>query len=375
MNQELGFETMPFEIAPEFPAELFEEESEWGRRGGVAGGGGRYSRPGSRPGPRPGGAKRPPTPRPRPILRGPRGLRAVIREPYGIVSEPYPGEPEPSSSERVRWVQDCLNQASGLQLPVTGIMGPETRSAVRSFQRERGLRASGMVGPDTEEALRVACSGQSAEIGLGGEFQEEPEIGPLTATLRWQLNQAPSSPRNGTYLFTRAEARNVAGGGVYIAVDTNSNFPLLKVGESMSFRKNPGLDRRYVAMEKKRPGLQFYLATIFPGRVGGHGVGGVPNMIEKAIARLLLRAKKTLLEDDKPFVPTSVEGRVHVRNILPPNLLPLLQTAYRASGTDKPAKRLPITIPQNMPGTRPSGARQTLVLDPAIYPKWELPPW
>ena len=157
MNQELGFETMPFEIAPEFPAELFEEESEWGRRGGGAGGGGRYSRPGSRPGPRPGGAKRPPIPRPRPILRGPRGLRAVIREPYGIVSEPYPGEPEPASSERVRWIQDCVNQASGLQLPVTGVMGPETRSAVRSFQRERGLRASGIVGPDTERALQALC--------------------------------------------------------------------------------------------------------------------------------------------------------------------------------------------------------------------------
>lgn len=184
MNQELGFETMPFEIAPEFPGELFEEESEWGRRGSFAGGGSRYSRPGSRPSPRPGGAKRPPIPRPRPILRGPRGPRAVIREPYGIVSEPYSGEPEPSSSERVRWIQDCLNQASGLRLPVTGVMGPETRSAVRSFQKQQGLRASGIVGPDTEEALRGACgSGHSPPVPeeeglwgvLGGEQEDRGE--------------------------------------------------------------------------------------------------------------------------------------------------------------------------------------------------------
>ena len=30
MNQELGFETIPFEIAPEFESEVFEEESERG---------------------------------------------------------------------------------------------------------------------------------------------------------------------------------------------------------------------------------------------------------------------------------------------------------------------------------------------------------
>ena len=33
MNQELGFETIPFEIAPEFQGEVFEEESERGGSG------------------------------------------------------------------------------------------------------------------------------------------------------------------------------------------------------------------------------------------------------------------------------------------------------------------------------------------------------
>ena len=32
MNQELGFETIPFEIAPGFQGEVFEEESERGGR-------------------------------------------------------------------------------------------------------------------------------------------------------------------------------------------------------------------------------------------------------------------------------------------------------------------------------------------------------
>ena len=53
----------------------------------------------------------------------------------------------------MRWVQDTLNRVLGLRLPVTGVMGPETRSAVRSFQKQKGLPVSGIVGPDTEKAL------------------------------------------------------------------------------------------------------------------------------------------------------------------------------------------------------------------------------
>ena len=193
MNQEFSFETIPlipFEIEPEFQNELFEEESERGRRG-VYGGGRRYGGSRARLGLRPKGVKRPPTARPRPIrppvsrpkpiLRGRRRPWGIMREPYGIVSEPYPIEPVPFGSERVRWLQDCLNQALGTQLPVTGTIGPETRSAVRSFQRQQGLRTTGIAGPDTEEALSAACesrggqpSAEEMEFGAGyeGEWLE-----------------------------------------------------------------------------------------------------------------------------------------------------------------------------------------------------------
>ena len=159
MNQEIGFEMMPFEMAPEFQGEAFEEEeNERGRHRSFAGGGSRRSSPPRSPtGLQPRGTRRPPFPRPRPIPRGPR--RSWVALP-----DTYPGEPEPSGSERVRWIQDCLNQALGLQLAVTGIMGAETRSAVRSFQRQRGLRASGIVGPDTEQALGSACRPGPAQV-------------------------------------------------------------------------------------------------------------------------------------------------------------------------------------------------------------------
>lgn len=168
MDHEFSFENLPFGITSESAAESAAEEAEWGRR----------AFPGRRPGPGirsrpPAGGRRsrhPPPGRPRPSGFGP-------RRPWGIVLEPFPVESpspdEPTGSERVRWIQDCLNQAMGLQIPVTGVMGPETRSAIRSFQRRQGLRPSGIVGPDTDEVLHETCRGvrsaEESEAAWAGE--------------------------------------------------------------------------------------------------------------------------------------------------------------------------------------------------------------
>src|SRR5512139_3578020 len=109
MNQEFSFETIPFEIEPEFLSELFEEENERGRRGAY-GGGRRHAGSRARPGLSSKGSKRPPPRRFRPTTRVRGRPWGGIRQPYGIVSEPYPIEPIPVGSERVRWLQDCLNQ-------------------------------------------------------------------------------------------------------------------------------------------------------------------------------------------------------------------------------------------------------------------------
>ena len=58
----------------------------------------------------------------------------------------------PIASEYVRWVQTMLNQALNLQLPADGVMSVETRSAIRSFQEKNNLPITGIVGPDTERA-------------------------------------------------------------------------------------------------------------------------------------------------------------------------------------------------------------------------------
>src|SRR6218665_304742 len=63
-------------------------------------------------------------------------------------------------SQYVRWVQTSLNKILGLNLKPDGSNGPQTRSAVRSFQLKKGLQADGIVGNATEAAMINAGAGQ-----------------------------------------------------------------------------------------------------------------------------------------------------------------------------------------------------------------------
>lgn len=69
------------------------------------------------------------------------------------------GETSGTSAERTRWLQQSLNKILDLRLAVDGIMGAQTRSAIRSFQKQRGLVADGVVSPKTEAALLAALKG------------------------------------------------------------------------------------------------------------------------------------------------------------------------------------------------------------------------
>jgi hypothetical protein len=90
-----------------------------------------------------------------------RPTRLRRRRRLAIFPEPSIIEQGPQDADYIRWVQSSLNRILGLRLPVDGIMEPETRSAIRSFQKRQGLPVTGIVGPDTERALIAARSGQS----------------------------------------------------------------------------------------------------------------------------------------------------------------------------------------------------------------------
>lgn len=261
--------------------------------------------------------------RPTPNLRRPSAWRRRRRARWpgwGFAVEPFGIETQ--SSEQVRWAQNALNQIMGLDLPVNGFLDVATRSALRSFQRAQGLPASGIVGPDTVEALRAAIGGQPAGVDGGEEMGEEVEIGPLTARLTWvrpaRAKQGPQDP----YPFTREGAAKKSGGGVYIVVNSDTG-DILKVGKAMSFASRFGKDKTYRNRLSLKSGspvepdkLRFYLGQI-------KGVDPFTH-VERALARLLIN-KGQSLPASRPVPPQPVQGAVDLTNILPSQLKPKFQ--------------------------------------------------
>jgi len=125
-------------------------------------------------------------------------LPSTDREPGGAGYAPTGSSPSappevtlpPEGGDYTRWVQDSLNRLLGLWLPVNGVMGPASRSAVRGFQRRMGLRVTGIVGPDTEQALLAALESLDAEATEPAWEGEVDRSNP--AYIRWvqrSLNQ------------------------------------------------------------------------------------------------------------------------------------------------------------------------------------------
>ena len=88
------------------------------------------------------------------------------------LADEWAGEVSRRSSTYVRWVQSSLNQILGLRLAVDGLLGAQTRSAVRDFQGRQGLAVTGDVDAQTEQrlvtALRASCASLRPCLTLDG---------------------------------------------------------------------------------------------------------------------------------------------------------------------------------------------------------------
>lgn len=78
---------------------------------------------------------------------------------FDLENEILESEINRSSRGYIRWVQQALNTILGLRLAVDGILGSQTRSAIRDFQKRHGLAVDGIVGKQTEAALIAAGAG------------------------------------------------------------------------------------------------------------------------------------------------------------------------------------------------------------------------
>ena len=60
-------------------------------------------------------------------------------------------------------VQVALSRAGYYHGPIDGKVGSQTREALRNFQKDRNLKADGMVGPNTWSALKPYYYGEGSQ--------------------------------------------------------------------------------------------------------------------------------------------------------------------------------------------------------------------
>jgi Transglycosylase-like domain/Putative peptidoglycan binding domain len=92
-----------------------------------------------------------------------------------------------------------------LGVPADGVYGPQTRRAVRRFQRTNGLVVDGIVGPQTLAALGLSAQSSSASTVLEQIAQCESGGDPTAVS--------PDGRYHGKYQFSRATWRSVGGVG------------------------------------------------------------------------------------------------------------------------------------------------------------------
>jgi len=117
-------------------------------------------------------------------------------------------EVDRTSSEYGKWVQQSLNKILSLRLTVDGIVGPQTRSAIRSFQQQRGLTADGIVGSQTEAALIAAGAGSPPQSS------GTPTTAPDIVTVRGiQVARQIASQVDALLAAAEADGVRLSGGG------------------------------------------------------------------------------------------------------------------------------------------------------------------
>jgi hypothetical protein len=110
----------------------------------------------------------------------------------------------------------ALQQALGI--PADGIYGPQTRRAVRAYQRNHGLAVDGIAGPVTLGSLGIAGSGTATTGTAESGATASAPSGTLARIAACESGGDPtavsaSGHYRGKYQFSRATWRDMGGSG------------------------------------------------------------------------------------------------------------------------------------------------------------------
>jgi hypothetical protein len=143
-------------------------------------------------------------------MRGRRTGLAVLGASLALAGGAMAESTSPTATRAVAPGVDVAAVQSALGIPADGIVGPQTRRAVRRFQRANGLVVDGIVGPQTLAALGLSAqSARQSRTGsaalLAGIAQCESGGDPTAVSADGRYR--------GKYQFSRATWRAMGGRG------------------------------------------------------------------------------------------------------------------------------------------------------------------
>jgi len=97
--------------------------------------------------------------------------------------------PRTLKGEEMRMLQQALNDKGGTNIKVDGRFGPQTAAALRQFQQQKGLQATGRLDTQTLAALGAPIPGADDKQAPSGR-QQPPSVSP-GAPPSGQQQQAP----------------------------------------------------------------------------------------------------------------------------------------------------------------------------------------
>lgn len=97
------------------------------------------------------------------------------------VSQDKPWSDQRASIDSVKKLQESLKEKGYDAGPVDGLVGPRTQAALRQFQQDQGLDASGEINAETLTALDIDSS-EFAAFGIEEESTTSPSVSPESSS-------------------------------------------------------------------------------------------------------------------------------------------------------------------------------------------------